>query len=206
MTPPGSTTPANAIIEYYKRVAPIYDATRFFFLFDRNLAIDLLGLRPGDSVLEIGTGTGSNLPHICRTVGPSGHVTGLDFSPEMLAVARRRIRRQGLRNVELVRADAENYNLKRGFQAVLFSYSLSMMQRQDDALSVATSHLARDGKVGILDFGNFSRWGMLSSLLKKWLAKHGVMPIEFPRLERCLSHPKTVHRRGGYNFITVGSG
>jgi ubiquinone/menaquinone biosynthesis C-methylase UbiE len=130
---------------------------------------------------------------------------GLDFSPEMLAVAQRRIRRQRLRNVELIRTDAENYSLQRKFQAVLFSYSLSMMQLQDHVLSVAISHLARDGKLGVVDFGNFNRWGVLSSLLKKWLAKHGVMPIEIPRLDRYMSHPRTIHRRGGYKFIVIGT-
>lgn len=204
MTSSGNIAHANAIIAYYKRVASIYDVTRLFVLFDRKIVIDLLALQPGDSVLEIGTGTGSYLPQICRTVGPSGHITGLDFSPEMLAVAEKRIRRQGLRNIEPIQANAENYTLKRKFQAVLFSYSLAMRQRQNQALSVAISHLAPGGKFGIIDFGNFNRWSMLSSLSKKWLAKHGVMPVDIPRMNHSMSHTRTIHRRGGYNFITIG--
>ena len=100
----GPDTALCTIRKYYKRVAPIYDATRLFFLFERKLIIDLLNLPPGDSVLEIGSG--SNLPYIYRAFGPSGDITGLDFLPEMLAIARRRICRQGLRNVQLIQADA----------------------------------------------------------------------------------------------------
>ena len=196
MTSRGPDTALCAIRKYYKRVAPIYDATRLFFLFDRKLIIDLLNLQPGDSVLEIGSGTGSNLPYIYRAVGPSGDITGLDFSPEMLAIARRRICRQGLRNVQLIQADAEDYNLERRFQAVLFSYSLSMMPRQDQALDVAHLHLDTGGKVGVLDFGNFNRWGVLSNLLSTLLAKHGVMPIEISRLDRNMSHSRVLQRRG----------
>ena len=53
--------------------------------------------------------------------------------------------------------NADNYNQERRFQAMLFSYSLSMMPRQDQALDVAHSHLDTGGKVGVLDFGNFNR-------------------------------------------------
>ncbi|MBB28843.1 MAG: hypothetical protein CME25_08075 [Gemmatimonadetes bacterium] len=147
MTSRGPDTALCAIRKYYKRVAPIYDATRLFFLFERKLIIDLLNLPPGDSVLEIGSG--SNLPYIYRALGPSGDITGLDFSPEMLAIARRRICRQGLRNVQLIQADAGDYNLERRFQAALFSYSLSMMPRQDQALDVTHSRLDTGGKVGV---------------------------------------------------------
>ena len=88
---------------------------------------------------------------------------------------------------------------------MLFSYSLSMMPRQDQALDVTHSRLDTGGKVGVLDFGNFNRWGVLSNLLSTWLAKHGVMPIEISRLDRHMSHSKVLQRRGDYNFIMIGT-
>jgi SAM-dependent methyltransferase len=50
-----------------------------------------LRLRPGDHVLDVGCGTGANLPHLIAAVGASGHVTGIDLSESMAAHARTRV-------------------------------------------------------------------------------------------------------------------
>jgi ubiquinone/menaquinone biosynthesis C-methylase UbiE len=63
-------------------------------------------LRPGDRVLDAGTGTGFAACAIARRVGPSGHVLGVDVSRGMLQQARRAIDAEALTNVELLEADA----------------------------------------------------------------------------------------------------
>ncbi|WP_225098962.1 class I SAM-dependent methyltransferase [Streptomyces sp. CoH27] len=50
-------------------------------------AVDDLGLRPGDRVLDAGCGTGRALPPLRAAVGPSGVVLGADLTPEMLQAA-----------------------------------------------------------------------------------------------------------------------
>jgi SAM-dependent methyltransferase len=52
-------------------------------------AVAKVGLRPGQTALDVGCGTGRALPHLRAAVGPSGHVLGFDLTPEMLAIARR---------------------------------------------------------------------------------------------------------------------
>ena len=52
-------------------------------------AVDLLALRAGDVVLDVGTGTGRALPALAGAVGPGGRVLGLDLTPDMLAAARK---------------------------------------------------------------------------------------------------------------------
>src|SRR6476660_9939749 len=89
----------------YEKLASVYD-----FIFGPSLhpgrvrAIQRMGIKPGDRVLEVGVGTGINAslyPSDCA-------VTGIDLSDSMLEKARDRIARKGVRNVRLMEMDAAN--------------------------------------------------------------------------------------------------
>jgi len=59
-----------------------------------------LGLRPGETVLDLGSGGGIDVFLAARAVGPTGRAIGVDMTPEMLDRARANARRSGLDNVE----------------------------------------------------------------------------------------------------------
>jgi ubiquinone/menaquinone biosynthesis C-methylase UbiE len=65
-----------------------------------------LALSPGDTVVDMGCGTGANLPFLREQVGPEGTVVGVDLVGAMLQQARARADRNGWENVHLVQADA----------------------------------------------------------------------------------------------------
>jgi ubiquinone/menaquinone biosynthesis C-methylase UbiE len=65
-------------------------------------AIDLLELKPGMAVADIGAGSGYYSSRIARRVGPTGHVYATDIQPGMIALLERRIKSDGLTNVTTV--------------------------------------------------------------------------------------------------------
>jgi phosphatidylethanolamine/phosphatidyl-N-methylethanolamine N-methyltransferase len=87
----------------YEKLASTYDL--FFgptLHPGRLVARDRMGIRPGDHILEVGVGTGINAslyPDNCQ-------ITGIDLSASMLDKARKRVKREGLRNVRLLEMDA----------------------------------------------------------------------------------------------------
>jgi len=109
----------DAIQKAYRRYARGYD-----FLFGtvfqpgRQEIIDRMDLQPGDHILEVGVGTGISLPLYPADV----QVTGIDVSPEMLAVAEKRKAKWNLHNVELKVMDAENMD----FDAARFDKVVAM--------------------------------------------------------------------------------
>lgn len=65
-------------------------------------AIELLELRPGMVVADIGAGSGYYSSRIARRVGAAGHVYATDIQPGMIAILERRIKSEGLANVSTV--------------------------------------------------------------------------------------------------------
>lgn len=129
----------GAVTRLYDRVAPAYDVTAWAFrpLGARRLqqrAIDLLDLQPGDTVVDLGCGTGVNLPALAHRVGVSGRVVGVDLSPGMLARARGRVERHHLPQVTLVQADIRDVRLPDGTAAVLATASMEMVPEYDEVI------------------------------------------------------------------------
>ncbi|HYU26181.1 MAG TPA: arsenite methyltransferase [Thermoanaerobaculia bacterium] len=71
----------------------------------------LAELKPGEVVLDLGSGGGIDVLLSARRVGPSGKAYGLDMTDEMLALARENQRKAGVENVEFLRGEIENIPL-----------------------------------------------------------------------------------------------
>ncbi|MFZ5861771.1 MAG: class I SAM-dependent methyltransferase [Nitrospirota bacterium] len=109
----------------YSSYSKIYDLIfgRVFHV-SRCHAVDLLGLKPGARVLEVGVGTGLSLP-----LYPVGcRVTGIDVSEKMLEKSREKIARRGLRDARVLRMDASHTAFAdNAFDAVLAAYVMSVV-------------------------------------------------------------------------------
>jgi len=71
----------------------------------------LAALKPGETVLDLGSGGGIDVLLSARRVGPSGKAYGLDMTDEMLALARDNQKKAGVRNVEFLKGEIENIPL-----------------------------------------------------------------------------------------------
>jgi phosphatidylethanolamine/phosphatidyl-N-methylethanolamine N-methyltransferase len=116
----------ESIKSSYRRYARHYDFL-FGALFHpgRKQVVDALELGDGDRVLEVGVGTGLSLP-----MYPAGaRVTGIDISPHMLELARARVTRDGLENIEdLSEMDAAEMTYENdSFDKVVAMYVISVV-------------------------------------------------------------------------------
>lgn len=71
----------------------------------------LAQLKPGEAVLDLGSGGGIDVLLSAKRVGPTGKAYGLDMTDEMLALARENQRRAGVSNVEFLKGEIENIPL-----------------------------------------------------------------------------------------------
>ena len=148
--------PLDVITNRYDRVARLYSTLEPLYLIfpiARRKAVAALALKPGDTVLEIGAGTGRNFPYLVEAVGPSGRVIGVDASAGMLTEARKLIERNGWSNVELHHQDAARLQLDRDLDGVLFSLSYSVLPEPRRALAGAWERLRPSARVVVMDLG-----------------------------------------------------
>jgi ubiquinone/menaquinone biosynthesis C-methylase UbiE len=140
----------------YDRFARVYAPLEPLFLIfprARRKAVAAMTLHPGQTVLEVGAGTGRNLPYLERMVGPSGRVFAVDASPGMLAEAGRLVEGRGWTNVTLIEQDAAQLQLAEEVDGVLFSLSYSVLPEPAAALERAWRLLRPGGRVVVMDAG-----------------------------------------------------
>jgi len=148
----------------------------------RDEAVARLRPGPGDTVLEIGCGTGRNLIMAARAY-PEAQFFGLDVSREMLGAAAASIARAGLSSrISITQADATAFDPvplfgHAQFDRVMISYALSMIPPWREALERALDVLAPGGSLHLVDFGDCAGLpGAFKIGLRRWLAAFDVTP------------------------------
>lgn len=137
------------MLRAYARWAPVYDLV-FGAIANsgRRQAVEHINNRRG-GVLEVGVGTGISLPHYRRHL----RITGIDLSPDMLALARRRVATDGLDNVEaLVEMDASALDFAEGaFDVVVAMYVLTTVPDPERVMAELERVCAPGGEVIIIN-------------------------------------------------------
>ncbi len=117
----------NALRQYRSR-APIYDLELALLTPVRERAIEMLDLKRGDHVLDVGCGTGLSFTLLEGLIGAEGSIIGIEQSPEMLELARARAVENQWQNVTLVSSPVEDAQIPRAVDAALFHFTHDIMR------------------------------------------------------------------------------
>jgi ubiquinone/menaquinone biosynthesis C-methylase UbiE len=201
--------------KHYDIVSQLYPVPGYPQRAQRRRAIEAVGLRPGDTVVDIACGTGQNFPLIEHTIGPEGRIVGVDLTDAMLAQAQRRVERSGWSNVSLVQVDATDFVFPAEVDAILSTYALSHVPECGDVIAHGASALSRAGRWVVLDLktpDNAPSWltqlgtavGRPFGSIDEWIGRR---PWERIRtaMQDALTDPSWTELCFGTAFLATGS-
>lgn len=183
---------------FYAVQADDYDRFRERLLHGRaELCAELAARLPeGGTIAEFGAGTGRNLEFLGPALERCRQVYAVDLCPSLLRRAAARIAERAWSNVRAVEADATTWRAPQPLDAVLFSYSLTMIPDWFTAIDNALANLRPGGVLAVVDFhvsrrhpepgltrhGAVARW-----FWPAWFGHDGVHPNpdHLPYLRRC---------------------
>lgn len=193
---------AEAMDRMYRLTRHVYDLSRKYYLLGRDRLLTDMDLKPGDRVLEVGCGTARNLIKLAK-VRPGLKLYGLDASQEMLNTAEGKVQAAGLPDPIVLRQclaeelDAKaTFDLDEPFDAIFFSYSLSMIPTWPQALEACLANLKDGSHFYVVDFWDQGGWpGWFQALLRKWL---DLFHVHFrPEM---LAHFEKMHAAGQVDY------
>jgi arsenite methyltransferase len=109
-------------------------------------------LEPGERVLDLGSGAGTDSLVAAQMVGAEGRVTGVDMTPEMLTKARAAAAEMGAANVEFIESEAEHLPFPDGsFDVVISNGVIDLIPDKDAVFSELHRVLVPGGRLQIAD-------------------------------------------------------
>jgi ubiquinone/menaquinone biosynthesis C-methylase UbiE len=198
----------GALLQYRSR-ARIYDLELALFEPVRVRAIDLLRISSGDTVLDIGCGTGLSFPAIERQIGATGSIIGIEQSPDMIALARTRAAENGWENVTLISAAVEDAMIPYPADRAIFHFTHDIMRTPN-----ALANVRRNLKPGARVVAAGLKWAPLRAMplnLFVWgAALRSTTTLEgltrpWSHLEELVSSLQVEEMLGGMVYLASGN-
>lgn len=210
-------TKTHDIIMSYRKYAKNYDfAEKFYRLLGckipkyRKMAINALELSKNDTVVELGCGTGSNFSLVLEKIGPKGKLIGVDITDKMLDEARKKVQKNGWKNVELILCDIAEYKFPQTVDGVFSTGALSYSAQYDEIIKKAHDALKPGKNFVLLDFkksqGPARIFGSLILLSTKPFAvgKEYYERQAWKSIEKYFEKTSYLEGWGGFLYISVG--
>jgi demethylmenaquinone methyltransferase/2-methoxy-6-polyprenyl-1,4-benzoquinol methylase len=142
----------------------------------RDWGLEKLSAQTGERILEIGFGTGHCLVALAKAVGQTGHVTGVDISDGMRAVARTRLRKEGLSDlVDLHLGDAAKLDFVEAdsLDGVFMSFTLELFDNPEIPRVLQECHriLRPGGRLAVVSMTKTNPPGMAVRMYE-WFHEH----------------------------------
>jgi ubiquinone/menaquinone biosynthesis C-methylase UbiE len=149
----------------YQKRAKRYDISANIYYFlgirefaYRKMAAQALNLKRGDTVVEIGCGTGLNFNFLRQKVGSEGKIIGVDLTPEMLSAADKRIKQNGWSNITLVQSDAATYRFPVRIDGIISTFALTLVPEYEMVIQRGAAVLSSGSRFVIVDFKKSDNW------------------------------------------------
>lgn len=159
-------------VRYLGRLTAYFPNFDFSFIKPvRQRAVELLNLKTGDRVLDVGCGSGGSFPYLVRAVTPSGEVIGVEISPASAQSAERRAAKNHWENVRVIESDALEVRLTGSFDGLLM-FAAADIYASKEALEKILPHLKENARVAA--FGaklSHHRFGRILNPVLKTLFK-----------------------------------
>ena len=207
----------DAVRDVYDRNARFYDlAVWGYYLVGmpigkwRRMGVDALQLQPGDTVIEVGCGTGLNFDLLQSAIGPNGKIIWIDISEGMLDRARAMVRDKGWRNVELVCGWVSDFEFPDGIGGIIAAGVLTYEPEFDKVIERGAKALSPGRKWVVLDYKMPCGWQrILAPLFIALGSSFGVSKDLMERhiweaVERHLKNTKMQELYGGFVYIVSG--
>lgn len=175
----------------------------------RRLAVEMLELEKGDTVLDLACGTGLNFKFLEDTVGLSGKIIAFDYSNEMLTAAKQKTKENGWENIIFIQGDAAQLSLNTKVDGVLSTLGISAISQHKEALKKAFDVLKENKRISILDAqlpsGFWSIFNPLIAYIYKHWASWDYTKNISEDLQQLTVNTKTKRYNGGTIYITYGT-
>ncbi|MEC4986732.1 MAG: class I SAM-dependent methyltransferase [Oscillatoria sp. PMC 1068.18] len=158
------------LAEIYNRRSKNYDESKWHPRITHRL-VEAAQISPGQTVLDIATGTGHVALEVAQIIGNSGRVIGVDIAPEMLEEARNKAENFNQKNVEFILADGELLDFPaNSFDRILCANAFPLFPEKEATLKIWYQLLKPGGIIGLHSMADkgFAAMNILQEILQKY--------------------------------------